>query len=96
VLLADVVTYADGAHTVKCAIRDLSEDGARISISSNIHLPLRFYLINVRDRLAYEAQSIWRSQSEAGVKFSDIVQLASPSRPQLQYLDHIWQGHAQR
>ena len=54
--------------TYDCAIRDLSETGARIRLQSDsIMLPEQFELVFVADSLAYPAIRKWRRGNEYGV-----------------------------
>lgn len=76
VLTAGIVASADGTFNLNCTIRDLSESGARLAMPRNAKLPASFYLIDVRERLAYEAATIWNNGTEAGVKFGKTQRLA--------------------
>jgi hypothetical protein len=54
--------------TYDCAVRDLSETGARLRLQSDsIILPERFELVFVADHLAYPALRKWRRGDEYGV-----------------------------
>ena len=54
--------------TYDCAIRDVSETGAKIRLpSDSIILPAEFELVFVADSLAYPAIRKWRRGSEYGV-----------------------------
>ena len=54
--------------TYDCAVRDLSETGARLRLQSDsIILPERFELVFVADHLAYPAFRKWRRGDEYGV-----------------------------
>jgi hypothetical protein len=95
-LLSGVVTFADGAHSFRCTIRNFSQDGARISVPDDRLLPPRLYLINLNERAAYEALTVWMKDGEAGVALLDRLPLAELSDPKLSYLDKLWQGSAPR
>ena len=58
-LLSAVGVSADGALTFDCTIRDLSEHGCKIR-SNSVQLPDRFYLVNIRDQVAYDAVQRFR------------------------------------
>ena len=94
--LSGVVTYNDGVHSFPCTIRNLADDGARISLSERHHLPPRMYLINVRDEIAYEALTVWVGEGEAGVAFLDRLPLREVTDKNLTYLKRLRQGGAPR
>src|SRR5690348_3618271 len=66
VLLSGIIAYSDGAHSFHCTIRNLSESGARLAVTNNALFPSDFYLINIRDRVAYDAKLVWNRSSEIG------------------------------
>ena len=74
-LLTGVGAYLDGTATFDCAIRDLSDTGGRIRFSSGLAIPTTFHLVNVRDRVAYEARVAWRKSGDAGLKWIQVVPL---------------------
>ena len=90
VLFGGIVAYADGRVSFDCIIRSLSMSGARIAISETAQLPAKFYLICIRDRVAYEAQLAWRDGSEAGVEFAGVVGLPDISNPAIGFLKRVW------
>ena len=93
-LLSGIVTYANGAHSFNCTIRDLSEIGARIVVGRNSLFPSNFYLINVRDRVVYEVKLIWNDGKEAGVTFKATIPLTAITDPALGYLKRLWLSQA--
>jgi hypothetical protein len=96
VLLTGIVTYAEGAFSFDCTLRNLSETGARIAIGKNMQFPSDFYLINVRDRVAYDAKLIWNSSTEVGVTFKNTLPLAGITDPKLSFLKRLWMAKAAR
>ena len=72
-----------------CQVRDISDKGARITVSRRTPLPEQLHLIIIRDRLAYEARVVWRRGDEAGLAFSKAVDLRAPSDPALADLAEI-------
>jgi hypothetical protein len=95
-VLGGVITFADGAHSFRCTIRNFSQEGARITLPDDRLLPPRLYLINLNERAAYEALTVWMKDGEAGVALLDRLPLAELSDPKLSYLDKLWQGSAPR
>jgi hypothetical protein len=65
------VLLAGSKVTYDCAIRDLSDTGARIRLKSDsIMLPEQFELALVAEGLAYPADRKWRRGREYGVAFT--------------------------
>ena len=96
VLLTGIITYAEGAHSFDCTIRNLSETGARIGVGKNMQFPSDFYVINVRDRIAYDAKLVWNKGSEIGVTFKKVTPLAAITDPALAFLKRLWMAKAAR
>ena len=91
VLLSGIIAYGDGAYSLKCTIKSISESGARITISSaRQELPSIIYLINLRDQSAYQAKTVWHKAQEFGLSFITIYSIAKLPTPELAYLKHLW------
>lgn len=75
-----------------CQVRDLSDNGAKISVASTAILPHDFYLIIHRSQRAYRAKAVWRRGDEAGLAFIDAIDLTLDLPPGLHYLRHAWQN----
>jgi hypothetical protein len=90
VLLSGIVAYGDGAYSFECAFRNLSATGARIVVGKNIQFPSEFFLINVRDRTAYDCKLVWNRGGEVGVTFKATVLLSAITDPGLAYLKKLW------
>ena len=93
-LLGGIVTFADGAVSFDCIIRNQSAGGAKLSHAKDVQLPASFYLINIRDRMVYEAELIWSRESESGISFKQRMPLSSIDDPALGYLTHLWLAKA--
>jgi PilZ domain len=96
VLLAGIITYADGAYSFDCTIRDLSESGAQLVVGKNAQFPTDFFLINIRDRTAYDVSVVWNNGSRIGVTFKKIYPLSDIRDPSLNYLTRLWISKAAR
>ena len=92
VLLSGVVTYWDGARSFGCTIRNISEEGARISKPRTQPLPEKIYLINVRERMVHEARLVWSHDREAGLEFVTSAQLSALADPKYNYLRRLSDG----
>ncbi len=96
VLFSAIVTYAGGNFSFECNIRNLSETGARIDVGKHTQFPSDFYLINIRDRVAYDAKVVWQDANNIGVTFKKIYPLSEIVDPSLSYLKRLWMGKATR
>jgi len=96
VLLTGIITYAQGAHSFDCTFRNLSDTGARIGVGKNMPFPSEFHIINIRDRIAYDAKLVWNKGGEIGVTFKKATPLAAISDPALAFLKRLWMAKAAR
>jgi len=94
VLLSGVVAYGDGAYSFDCAFRNLSSTGARVAVGKNTQFPSQFFLINIRDRVAYDCKVAWNKGGEVGVAFKATVPLSAITDPGLAYLKKLWLAKA--
>lgn len=74
-LLSAVGVSLDGALTIECALRNVSARGGKITLLG-AELPNRFYLINVKGQVAYDATTAWKRDGEAGLKWNNIISLS--------------------
>ena len=95
-LLPAVGCDPQGEHKFDCTIRDLSETGARIGFSKGTNFSQGLQIINVRDKLVYEARVVWCGASEAGVSFVKTRRLADLMTPLTSYLSRLWFERANR
>jgi hypothetical protein len=58
----------DGHSTFDCTIRNLSDDGAKLVVTSIIGLPKRFAL-SLQDGRQFNCETVWHTETEIGVKF---------------------------
>ncbi len=65
-----VLSFAGPAAPVPCAVRDLSEVGARLSILRPSEVPDRFTLRLVASGETCDAEVRWRRGREVGVEFT--------------------------
>ena len=94
VLLTGIIATSGGERSFDCTIRDLSETGARVLAAKGAEFPPRFYLINIRDRVAYEAELVRSDASEAGVVFKKTLPLSGLTDPALGFLKRMWMAKA--
>ena len=96
VLLTGIVALESGQRSFDCTIRDLSQSGARIVAPPNARLPDSFYLINIRDRIAYQAKLVHSDANGAGVCFQKTLPLSLLTDPALTFLKRLWLSKASR
>jgi len=94
VLLSGIVVYGDGAYSFDCAFRNLSATGARLAMGKNMQFPSQFFLINIRDRVAYDCEVVWNKAGEVGVTFKATIGLSTITDPALGYLKKLWLAKA--
>ena len=61
------IALTEKAPKLDCAVRDISEEGARLSVSTTFGLPHQFDVII--DGRRKRSRSIWRTYTELGVTF---------------------------
>lgn len=94
VLLAGIIAYGNGAYSFDCSFRNLSQTGARLTVGKNTLFPSEFFLINIRDRVAYDCKLVWNKGEEVGVTFKAVVALSAITDPDLAYLKKLWLAKA--
>ena len=70
VLKSGVIAYSGRQVTLKCAVRDLSESGARLLVEGSIAAPDTFELLCEIDGMAVDCIVVWRRAMEIGVRFA--------------------------
>ena len=67
---AALIDVGDGSRLRHCAVLDVSEDGARILLASEVALPQEFSLVFTRyGRIRRRCRMVWRSGVEVGVEY---------------------------
>ncbi len=61
--------FNDGWSTYSCLIREVSEQGAKLSISPQSNLPEHFRLMMVNDKIIIPVERAWRRGDKVGVRF---------------------------
>lgn len=54
--------------TFNCTVRNMSETGAKLAVSSVIGIPERFRLA-MDDGRSFQCEATWRTETEIGVQF---------------------------
>jgi len=94
VLLRGLIVYGAGTFTSECVFRNLTANGARISVDQLFQISERFYLINIRDGVAYDARVVWNKGLDIGVKFEGVMSLSADNNLMLRRLKKLWLAKA--
>jgi hypothetical protein len=94
VLLTGKVIYGEGAYVMDCTIRDISATGARITLAQGRSIPQGAYLLDMVNRIAYQAVVVSERAGGFGLRFGKTLRLADITAPELRYLKRIWLEHA--
>lgn len=89
-ILAGKIVYGSGSYSSACAIRDITDTGARIKLpSQHVTLPGTVILIDVRQGAAYVSDVAWSRPPEFGLHFTARYDMnALPTEHS--YLRRIW------
>lgn len=90
VLLTACLVIPEGFLTVPCAIKDISERGARLKLPAAQAIPNEVMLITGREPFAYRAEVAWRRLPEVGVRFVGFIDLKTPETSDGRILRRIW------
>jgi len=80
----------DGALTLDCTVHDISEGGAKVSLTRQLPLPPDLYLIVVKYGLAYHAKIVWLHFPARGLQFLETYELVSALPAELKFLHRLW------
>jgi len=81
-LKAGLVRFSAGHMTIPCAVRDMSEGGARIKGDWTQHIPDHFELHIELDGIWVDCEVAWREGAELGVRFTGPIRQTPPARKQ--------------
>ena len=95
VLLTGKAIYGGGAYVLDCTICDVSATGARITLAQGRSIPETVYLLDLVNRVAYEATVVSQRAGGFGLRFIKTLRLAEVTAPELRYLKRIWLECAQ-
>src|SRR5580765_7331033 len=88
-LLTGIITHRNGGFASDCAIRQFSDNGARIAVPKGLPLPPAVYLIVLRTGIAHQAQVVWYKGAQAGLKLIAAIDLNSTTDRQFDLLREI-------
>lgn len=96
VFLGGKVVFDNTARSQNCTITDLSEHGARIRPESPDLLPSRFFLIDVKQGIAFDAHVVRSAYPELGLHFLAKHNLLLSSSAEFRALRKLWLDIAPR
>jgi two-component system cell cycle response regulator len=77
-LYAGVLIHGAAGLTTDCAVRDISDGGARIKLTAMVVLSAPVVLLIPRIGDAHEIQAIWQRGPELGLRFLRKIDLKAP------------------
>lgn len=89
-LLAGVVIHGAAAVTNDCAVRDVSDGGARIRLASLAYLARPLVLLIPSFDSAHEAEVVWQTGREIGLKFTREIRLQAPESELDRLARRLW------
>jgi len=90
------LVYRDGLQapgdtlSLDCTIRDISDGGAKIALTTQQSLPIDLYLIVIKQSIAYHARIAWRIFPMRGLQFLKTYPLQGELRNELTFLRRLW------
>ena len=76
VMLRGLVCDSAGVPSFTCAIRELTQRGARIALPSGRPVASEICLVNVRDKTAHDAILLWHNRVQAGFALLSTIALS--------------------
>jgi len=69
VLRGGVISFRQLGTTIDCTMRNLSETGACLMVTSPVGIPSEFELVSDRDKVPRHCRVVWRAADRIGVAF---------------------------
>ena len=89
VLMSGIVTFSE-AFSFDCTFRNLSATGALVTVGAIVPFPSVFYLITIRDGIAYQAEVVRNKGTNVALRFKKRISLSGDIDPSLNYLKRLW------
>ena len=77
------LSYKDGAYSIDCVLRNVTEEGAYIDFPDATLVPDKFRIHNELDGFAVDCEVVRRRGNSAGVKFVGEIERFRPKRVQV-------------
>ena len=88
--LSGKLAYGNGAFTLDCVVRDVSETGAKITLAKSQPLPSEVFLIIVKYGVAHLSNVRWSNYPARGLFFSQSHSLTASLPAELRFLRQLW------
>jgi hypothetical protein len=89
VLFSGVIVDLKGKAVLDCTIRDLSVDGAQVSVSKELVVNSEVYVVDAHNRAAHRSRVAWSARDRAGLSFLATIDLSRTLPPELDFLKRI-------
>jgi hypothetical protein len=86
----------DGALSLDCVLRNLSDSGAKIQVPDHELFPVKFYLLCTVLKRTFDAEMAWRKNGSAGLEFHAVYNMTATISPALQVVKKFFSEHAPR
>jgi hypothetical protein len=86
----DGSVIADNFFTLDCSVNNLSESGAKVTLTQHRPLPTSLYLIIVKYCVAHRADLAWMKYPSRGLKFRETYPLSAPLPRDVKFLHNLW------
>jgi len=63
------IVFNHRASVIDCTVRDLSQGGARLQVTTPVGLPAVFDLVFDSDNTSLPCRLVWQTKQEVGVEF---------------------------
>jgi len=91
VLQGGLIVSRDGTQTWDCAIKDITELGAKIRIPNGQVIPERCIFVNLKEGMAYQVVVQWIHPPMAGLRCLETYKLQDLSDSKLMFVRRLWQ-----
>lgn len=78
-----IIAYSGRHLTVECAVRDLSEEGAKLTVADHRQVPDSFELLIELDGFEADCEVVWRRADMLGIRFVAPPRRVEPRRTQV-------------
>jgi hypothetical protein len=89
-LYAGLLIHGAAGLTTDCAVRDLSDEGARLRMKATTLLTTPIILLLPSLNVAHEVTVAWQTGPEVGVRFLRELNLHSPASDQDKVARRLW------
>lgn len=90
VLLSGKIVHSGGAYSIDCVIRNISRDGAMITLARHQTLPPDVHLIVVKQGIVHQAKVVWFNYPARGLRFLRTFSLNADLPDDMRFLRNLW------